>query len=272
MQGRGQRKTTQRWPIAFAAGVAACLILILLNGWISEFHPGNPWGLSYGISATLLLLGALAYSVRRRTPGKGPVPAQQWLKFHVYGGALFLLLVFMHSGFHFPQGVLARAMWLLSIWIVASGMVGTLIQKWIPRLLTSGLSTEVHYDRIEELVAEIRTRASALAEAAGATVQQFYEGNLASLLAAPEARLIYFMDITGGIQSRVRRLRYLRDLLGPEERERLDELEALALTKLELDAHYTLQRALRWWLYSHVPFSIILVVLVGFHIFTVLYF
>jgi hypothetical protein len=39
-----------------------------------------------------------------------------------------------------------------------------------------------------------------------------------------------------------------------------------------MDAHYTLQRTLRWWLYGHVPFALVLIAVVAFHIFSVLYY
>jgi cytochrome b subunit of formate dehydrogenase len=39
-----------------------------------------------------------------------------------------------------------------------------------------------------------------------------------------------------------------------------------------LDAHYTLQKALRWWLYLHVPASLMLVLLVGLHVYAVIYY
>ena len=162
---------SQSWFFGFLTSVGVCLALSLLNGWMSGFHPGNPWGIGYGIAASVLLLGALFYGARSGTP-----------------------------------------------------------------------------------------------------IQEFYEENLAAVMSLPRPRLIYFVDITGGIQSQARRFKYLRKFLTAEEQTRLDELESLFMTKVELDAHYTLQRALRWWLYSHIPFSLILAVLVAFHVFSILYY
>jgi len=56
-----------------------------------------------------------------------------------------------------------------------------------------------------------------------------------------------------------------------EERTKLTELEQLHSAKLDIDAHFTLQKALRGWLYLHVPVSVVALGLLGFHIFTVLY-
>jgi hypothetical protein len=61
-------------------------------------------------------------------------------------------------------------------------------------------------------------------------------------------------------------------LLPTEEREKLDELERLYRAKLEIDAHFTLQRPLRWWLYAHLPPAIVLLALLLLHLYTVLFY
>ncbi len=263
---------SRAWRFGFLAVVAACLLLVLLNLRYSEMRPSGPWGMGYGVGAALLLAGAALYPLRRRAPARGPGATRHWLQFHLYGGTLFLLLVLMHTGFRLPTGGLDWALWLLSLWVVASGLAGVLIQRWIPPVLTSGLSTEVHFERIEELAASLRERAAELAQGSGGTLRDFFEQELAPVLAAPRPRLTYFLDVTGGIRSQARRFRYVGRLVPPEEAERLEQLEALFVSKLELDAHYTLQRALRWWLYGHVPFSLLLLALFGLHLFFVTYY
>ena len=92
------------------------------------------------------------------------------------------------------------------------------------------------------------------------------------MLATPQTRLIYYLDVTGGIQARTEQFDYLRALLPADEQQKLDDLQAMYKTKLEIDAHYTLQKALRWWLYLHVPVSLVLIVLLALHIFAVVYY
>jgi len=263
------------WLAAFAAGLAACLLALLLNALLSEVRPDNAWGRTYGTLATLLMLGAVLLGARRRTMHLSRLPlgrAQDWVQFHVYGGTLFLLLVLMHTGLRAPRAGLTAWLLLLSVWVAVSGLLGVAIRRWVPRLLTSSLGLEVLYERIPELTAGIRARCSALAAACSTPVQDFYRKRLAPDLARPRARWIYFLDPIHGIQERLRELDFLRGLLGADDRGRLDELQALYRAKLEMDAHYTLQRALRWWLYGHVPVSFVLTLLVGIHVVTVLTF
>jgi hypothetical protein len=265
-----------KWFRRFVIATVFCCLVFLLNALIDEIHPYNWWRLSYGAAATILMVGAALFGMRRRIPRMalrlGLGKAQPWLQFHIYGGTLFLLLTLMHSGFDMPKGILTWWLWVLSIWVTVSGIFGALLQKWIPKILTSGLANETLYERIPELIYEIRSRAEALIQTCTDPVKDFYSKKIAVAMLAPQRRLIYYLDITGGIQSRVKQFDYLRSVLSAEEREKLNKLESFYKTKLELDAHFTLQKILRWWLYTHVPVSLLLLILVGFHIFTILYY
>ena len=258
------------WWRAFLAGVLLCAAAVVVDRVFGAPGGASAWTIAYGIAAAALLVAALAYSGRRRAPRRGPAALWHWVQLHVYGGTLFLLLLLMHSGGRLPTGTLAWGLWFASVWVVATGLVGVLIQKWAPAVLTSGLTTEVHYDRIPELVRAVREKVERLAATGGESVRTVYDTHLAPALAAPHARLIYFVDITGGVQSRMRRLDHARRLLQGEDAKRVEQIQALVRTKFEMDAHYTVQRALRWWLYAHAPAAIALVVLVLFHVFAVL--
>ena len=128
------------------------------------------------------------------------------------------------------------------------------------------------YERIPELIAEIRDKSEKLLQLCEEPVREFYGKKIAPSLLGPQVRLIYYIDITGGIQSEVKQFNYLSKLLSAEGRQRLGQLQSYYKTKLELDAHYTLQKALRWWLYLHVPLSIILIFLVGPHVYSIIYY
>ena len=266
----GAASSTTWWRV-FLAGAAICLAAPFV-----QRTPGVPggdgaWTMAYGIAAVALLVVALAYTARRRMPRWGPAPLYHWVQAHVYGGALFLVLVAVHSKLAAP-GPLAWGLWASSLWVVGTGLAGVFLQKWIPPALTSALATEVHYDRIPELVAAVRAEVEELVAASGESVRRFHEASLTAALAGPRTSLVYFFDITGGIQAHMRRFDRMQRLLEGDDRQRLEALRTLVRTKLEMDAHYTLQRALRWWLYLHVPPVFLLLALVGAHVFAVLYY
>ena len=53
------------------------------------------------------------------------------------------------------------------------------------------------------------------------------------------------------------------------DRDRLRSLTAIVHEKLDLDAHLSLQRALRVWLYSHIPPAMLLLGLLIVHVLAV---
>ncbi len=264
------------WFRRFVFASMCCGLALAVNALVAEVRPYNVWGLTYGTLAALFMVAAALLGVRRRLTktalqrrfGK----AQTWLQFHLYGGMLCLLLVLMHTGFRVPHGVLTWWLWLLSIAVSISGLFGVFLQKWIPKLLSSGLAVEVLYERIPELVVELRERANSLMQNCTDTLQEFYRKHVAYALATPQARLLYYVDITGGVHARLKHFDFVRGLLTRDEQEKLNQLEACFKAKFEIDAHYTLQRALRWWLWLHVPASLVLLILLGLHVFAVLYY
>ena len=139
-------------------------------------------------------------------------------------------------------------------------------------MLTSGRSMEVNFDRIPDLVDAIRKRAEEQIKGCEEPVKGFCMKNVLPSLQAPTVRLIYFFDITGGLAERLREFDYLYRFLGPIETQKLDNLLQLYKTKLMIDAHYTLQRPLRFWLYAHLPASMLLLVLVVMHFLSVFYY
>jgi len=260
------------WWRAFLAGIGLCVAMWLVDVALGSPGGAGAWTVGYGVAAAALLVVALAYAARRRMPGRGPGASYHWLQGHVYGSCLFLLLLVLHTGARAPDGALGWGLWSGGWWVVLTGLAGVGFQKWIPRALSSGLSTEVHYDRIPELVDHVRGRADALVAEADESVQAFHRSTLAPILAAPRARWIYVVDITGGIQARMRQFDYLQQFLGDADRRRVEDLRTLTRTKLEMDAQYTLQRVLRGWLYLHVPIAVALTLLVAFHVFAVWYY
>lgn len=266
LRGRGARGLL----VALAAGLVAYAVNVVFY----EVRPGNAWGLVYGSLAAALMVLATAYGLRRRSmrlvTRLGAGSASRWLGLHVYGGLLFLLLMLMHSGFTLPSGWVTWSLWLLSFWTVLGGIAGLALQRWIPPQLASGLSVEVHYDRIPEMVDEVRERARAVADAGDEPLRRLYDTVVAPQMAAPHRSLVYLRDATGGVRSRLQEFAYLRKFLSAEESERLDELEALFRTKLEIDCHYTLQAVLRGWLVLHAPASMLLLGLLALHVISVL--
>lgn len=261
------------WFKGFGACLAICGVLYLANMVWGVLEPGSIWGLGYGIAAAVLFIGALLYGMRRKAIRVNRFQrAWYYLQFHVYGGSLFLILVLMHINFTVPKGVLTWWLWALSIWIVCTGLLGSGLQKWIPTILNSSLSTEVNFNRIPELIASLEKRAEKLAGQSGQKVNDLFEQSVASKLKEPQFRWIFFVDVAGTIRRDLMAFSHLGKYLDAADKKQLDEMEAIYKTKLEIDAHYTLQKTLRSWLMLHIPVSILIFMLLVIHVLTVVYY
>lgn len=261
------------WLKGFGAALAVCLLVYTTNALWGTLSPGSVWGIAYGGAALLLFVLLAIYGLRRRTRRvKGLHRAWYLLQFHVYGGVLFMLLVLMHSNFRIPDGALTWWLWFLSMWIVVSGMIGSIIQKWIPLKLNNNLSTEVNLGRIPELIEEARKRAEKTVSAGGQEVKSFYATHIAHLMAAPKPRWNYLLDTAGATRRFVSQFDLQKRFLATADQRCLDELYRILHHKLEIDAHYTLQRLLRGWLYAHIPVAMLLVALLAAHLVAVFYY
>jgi hypothetical protein len=64
----------------------------------------------------------------------------------------------------------------------------------------------------------------------------------------------------------------LRSFMDEADRQRLEQLQTLLVKKIELEAHYTWQTVLRWWLLVHVPAAMLLLAAVVAHVIVVIRF
>ena len=111
-----------------------------------------------------------------------------------------------------------------------------------------------------------------VAASAGDDIRRLHSTRVVPAIESPRRHWRFFLDPKGTIQSQLLHFEPLRGLLDGDERSRLDELEQLFRSKLEMDAHATLQLPLRLWLYLHVPTSLLLLGAVGLHLFSVWYY
>lgn len=265
-----------RGPATVVVGAMA-LAAVAAGAWVASaalgtFEPGSGVGYGFGVAAAVALGATMLYSVRRGlTRVRSLGPTRTYLQLHLWSGGLFALLFLLHTGFRAPEGVFTTLLWATAAWTAGTGAVGILLQRTVPGLLRRATSFEVHLRRIPGLVDELRERAEAAADDAGARVERFHRRRIAPELAGPRFVVAELLGEPGGIASdgAVQRL---RGTLAGESEAALDELCEIHDAKREMDVHYTLQKVLRGWLYLHLPAAVALLGLVALHVFFVTYF
>ena len=124
----------------------------------ANVQPANEPLLLFGIVAYLLVLGTLAYTLRRRFVRGLPGKAQNWLWMHTWIGISTVLIVFLHENFDditydiCPQGTcLAVSFWTQTyfafsalfglLFLVSSGIIGRLLDMWQARTIAREASS-----------------------------------------------------------------------------------------------------------------------------------
>lgn len=258
-----------RWMWATVAIAVASVLFYALLTWLEPWQPGRLWGLTFGSFAAAIFLLDSLYPLRLRLLSWPLGTAQRWLQFHIYGGLLACLFIFIHVGFELPAGQMGWWLLLLSLWVTATGIFGVLLQKWLPVVITENLSVEAIYERIPEMIARFEEEADALLSGCSEVLEQIYMAEIRPRLAVPEPSWSYVVNPRAGRDQRLAPITSVQPFVEEEDRERLSDLTTIVNEKLELDVHLSIQRALKYWIYLHLPPAIILMGLLTVHIFAV---
>ena len=280
-------KTHRTWAML---SIVALAVLAGLYGWycmVSTDGPrgGSLPGLAFGMLAAALMVFAGFLAARKKMPRWQVGAASWWLKGHIWLSLLSLPVTLFHTGFRFG-GLLAQGLMWVYLVVMVSGVIGLLIQQYVPRLMKVTLPEQAIFEQLPVVTRGLRE-----------TADDHVAGICGSLFADPEE------EVAEGFEpQRILRSFYLKTarpflaeavpegspLLNPTQSqgvfaqlgEALPEQMLTAVQAVEqviderrqLISQLKLQRWLHGWLVVHVPISIALLVLGVAHIVTAVYF
>lgn len=295
-------RTHRRWFIGSLAGLVIASAIYVPYALRSAAGPrgSSAIGLMYGSVGFAFMLFAGLLGLRKKFPIWRIGRAQTWMRGHLWLGFLSFPVILMHGGFHFG-GTLTRVLMWLFIFVYASGILGTVLQHFVPRLHTSRLPMETIYEQIDHVRQQLVGEATkiveetcaalegdvgsaseqqrALAAAAGAN----WDVTVATSLAVDEQasgelrRLLHdeiepFLSHSGTHKFRIRKgavahalFQQLRVLLPANLHSNIDDLENVCEEKRQLDAQRRLHKILHGWLLVHIPLSYALLLLGAWH-------
>ncbi len=251
------------WLVALLAWLAVTAL-----AWYAERSLGNASVIT-GYALFAVILSLAFFKVRKRLLVLPLGTVREWMLGHVVLGALSVPLYFQHAGSLWPDGRYEQAIAIVFYLVTLSGIAGYALQRLLPRRLAD-IEGEVIYERIPSEIAALRAEVEelvlkAVRELGSDTLGRYYEESLEWFFWRPRFLLGHVLG-SGLSQSWIRgRITALRRYLSEGERAYLGRIEVLALRKSQLDAHYALQSILKFWLFIHVPASVLLVLLAGWH-------
>ncbi len=264
----GERAITIRYMVVLGI-FAAAIVAFTLHAIETPNQLGRPEFLT-GYVMFGLMLGVALLNARKRLSMVPVGRAAYWLALHVLGGFLIIGLYFVHTQRIWPQGGFERAFAMLVYLVTASGIYGYVIQRFIPRrLTTSGI--EIIYERIPAELARIRREAEEIAlactkEAGTDTLARHYLESLSWYFRRPRFFLGHVFALESGEHWVRFQVQTIERYLSEAERRHLAKLEALALYKDRIDFHFVGQSLLKYWLLVHVPLATALLAMMFWHI------
>jgi hypothetical protein len=295
-------ETQRKWFIGSLAGLLIATVIYIPYSLTAPqgANGGTAAGLAYGSIASAFMLFAGLLGARKKVPIWRVGRAQAWMRGHLWLGFISFPLIFFHSGFRFGVGLTRALMWLFVV-VFVSGIVGAILQHFMPRLTTQRIPLETIYEQIGRvrslLVAEAQTLVAEASSALAGNVSQATEEQRA---ASASAGTIGGLTVASGLQvdegasdqlqeffrremqpyiahsgsmgmaladrNRSQSMfQQLRLLLPPNLHPSVDDLENICEEKRELDQQTQYHRILHAWLLVHIPASYALLLLGAAH-------
>lgn len=257
-----------RWLLNLAA-VSLCAMAVWFAYRLLQLQ--LQWTAYYtGWFLGVLLVLLTGYNVYKKMPSLPLLSSSVWLQFHLWAGWFTIFLFTVHIGGHWPHGMLGWLLLSLYSVVVASGIAGLALSRWLaPRLAVRG--EQVIFERIPMRVRALQKEVEALvlqsvATATSTSISDYYARRLKAFFDRPQHFWRHLL------QSDLPRRLILAETSEQQRYMDADErrlMEAIALRvgiKDDLDYHYAAQGILKYWLFIHVPLAYSLLIFVSLHI------
>jgi hypothetical protein len=255
-------RTHRPWITATVVVFAIAMIVYIAYALRAPGGPrgGSTLGLTFGIAGYALMLFAGLLGARKKVPVWRLGRAQTWLRGHLWLGLLSFPLILFHAGFAF-RGPLTRVLMILLAIVWVSGILGALVQHFVPRMMIAQVPMETIYEEIPHVREQLREEADQLVT----TIDEVDYDNKDVLRQVYAAKIRPFLDAPEGPGVAAGTFDSLRLLTPVAVRTVVDDLENICEEHRQLRKQERVYHWLHGWLLVHVPLSIALLVLGGVH-------
>ena len=220
---------------------------------------GTAIGLGFGIAGYAVMLFEGLLGARKKVPIWRLGRASTWMRGHLWLGILTLPLILFHAGFAF-RGPLTAVLMILLVIVVSSGVLGAILQHYLPRAITTRVPMETIYEEIPHVRAQLREEAEQLVTTLAFEAEhddkvrfrEAYAHSIRPFLDAPDTASAPLFDS-------------LRLAAPSAFHPALDDLENICEEERQLSRQRRLYHWLHAWLLVHVPLSVALLLLGGIH-------
>jgi hypothetical protein len=284
--------THRRWALVTTLLAAISLtVFAYFDGRIpGGLTGGTTAGLWFGIVGSALMVFAGLLSSLRHVPSWSWLgPRKQWLRGHIWLGLLSVPVILCHAGFRWG-GLVTGTLWVVLGLVVLTGILGVVLQQFLPHMIYSRIPCEASYDQIPHIckglvhradqamakiwdadipATEVSFFSSQTGMGAKVQLQEFYETHVLRFLSRPYANSFLLSQPLRAQAA----FDYLKSLPGlASVQEQIETLRELSDERRLLGEQERLHRYLHGWLPVHIALSIALLILGIAHVIGSLYY
>lgn len=262
--GTTSRRRLRNLAVVAAAIAVVAVVEALYGASLRRAAFLDGWVL---IAVMLFLAG---FNMRKKLPMLPLGKASTWTQIHIYVGLFVVALFLFHTGFALPTGTLETVLWLMFVFVVASGFVGLYLTCTFPARLGEA-QERILLERIPKFRAQLAEEIAAIAQRsvsdeASLTLSNFYTGTLHDFMRAPRNFLAHLRGSRRSLLAICEDIERLERYMDDRGRKTLAEIRERVIAKNDLDYQYAHLLLLRLWLFVHIPATYSLLVLAAAHV------
>ena len=248
--------------------ILSAVALVVASFWFIPNFPHHAYISGWFLFALMLIL--TFFNLRKKVPFLRMGKTSSWLKLHIYLGIFSGILFFIHMGWSWPSGLFRQIFAWCFLTVFISGLVGWWMSRSFPKRLTVA-GYETPFERMTDARNNLRKRAEEL-------VLSDVEGKTPSLASVRYADLFgtfftkpcnfraHLMESRSPQAAHTSQFNEMERYIEKGDLKMFAELRDLVAQKHMLDYQYSLQLALRLWLFLHIPLSYSLLIFSVLHI------
>ena len=216
------------------------------------FKPSGAFGHGLGIIGTLMILfGVSIYIARKRYNFLSKyIRLKYLLEFHIFLCALGPILILFHTAFKFG-GIVSIAFWSM-VAVVLSGVIGRFIYIQIPRTIEG---RELSLNEVKEMKTDLSTILVERYQLDSDIIHHFVEYTTDQESSGKKFSV-----------SELRKLLKSQNLPLDEIKSVLKKVKSERSLSRKINRLQTMQKLFKYWHVAHLPFAIIMLVIVIIHV------
>lgn len=232
----------------------------------ASLKPSGIWGHGLGIIGSLLILiGVFMYMARKRNRSLMRLGIlKHWLEFHIFLCTLGPVMILFHTAFKFG-GIVAVSFWSM-VAVFLSGVIGRFIYLQIPRTIEG---RELSLSEVKDMKSDVSTILNLSNDLDSETYDVIVDSTKKKVEIYHENVFIRYFRKNREDKNTIREV---RSVLKKNQlsREQYNKIVSLVKNEISLnrriDRLVTMQNLFKYWHVAHLPFALIMLVIMIIHV------